>query len=146
MRFTAMGPTDNTRHLGSALTPPMSRHSLTVSRGMVCGNPGNRWIPAPPPAAVPQHPAFRVNQGVSRSSDAPNAFLPAIYYETSNGYGQHEHAPVSRISDNQMPVPAMRAPNVIKSDPYRARKGGQRQVVQPQVIQQWRGMYGNTGA
>lgn len=145
MRYLAMGPTNNTRYLGTALTPPLSRWHATVSRGMVVGHPGTQWIPAPPPSAVPQNPGFLATSGRRRSSDAPNAFLPAIYYEAGSGYGNHEHAPVSRISDNQMPVPARRAANVILSNPYRARLGGQRQVVQPQVVQTWRGMYGNTG-
>lgn len=145
MRYLAMGPTNNTRYLGAALTPPLSRWHATVSRGMVVGHPGTLRVASPPPSAVPQHPGFLSNTGRHRSSDAPDFRLPAIYYEAGNGYGDHEHAPVSRISDNQMPVPARRPANVILSNQYRARLGGQRQIVQPQVVQTWRGMYGNTG-
>lgn len=84
------------------------------------------------------------NVGTSHSSCSPDVILPPIYFE-NDPPALKEHAPVSRISDNQMPVPSMRAANVLKSSPYRARLGGQGQVVQPQVIPTWRPWRGMNG-
>lgn len=144
MRYLVMGPADNgTLHLGSALTPTLTRQATGFqSKGRVFGRPGTERITAPPPAAVSQHYDNMANSGTSRSSDAPDWILPRLYYETGNAYGDHEHAPVARLSDNQMPIPATRPANVLVFNSYTPRKGGQRQVVQPQVIQQWRGLKG----
>jgi hypothetical protein len=75
------------------------------------------------------------------SKRAPQYWLPSLYRLA----GKQECAPVSRVSDNQMPIPAVRPANVIPSNPYVTRKGGQRQVIQPQVVQQWLGMRGTNG-
>jgi hypothetical protein len=146
MRYTVNAPTDTQgKYLGSALTPPLTRTAASwSSRGLVSGFPGTLPIRIGGPEAL--HPDFGdlVSGGTSYSQSAPDFILPALYREMGDGYGQHEHAPVSRISDNQMPVPAVRPANVLVSNPYRARMGGQRQVYQPQVVQSWRGMRGTT--
>jgi hypothetical protein len=78
--------------------------------------------------------------GVLNDPLTPNYWFPAIYFE--NDHPLHkEKAPVSINSDNQMPVPAGRPPQRVLFNPYKARKGGQRQVVQPQVVQRWKGMF-----
>lgn len=145
MRYTVHAPADTGHYIGAALTPNMTRPAVGwSSRGRVVGYPGTLAVAAPPPDGL--HRSFNdiANMGVSRSVDSPNVIFPPIYYEDGSAYGVKEHAPVARISDNQMPVPAVRPPNVLVFDAYKARHGGQRQVYQPQVIQQWRGMKGTS--
>lgn len=141
MRYTVNAPTHTgeiTRDIGAALTPNLTRPaSAWSSRGPISGSPGTRAIHAPRPVAVPQERTGMATMGTSRSSDAPDVIFPSMYYLVGP---DQERAPVSRISDNQMPVPALRPANVIVAKPYLTRKGGQRQVTQPQVVQRWLGM------
>lgn len=134
--------------LGAAVTPRMTRtYAGWSSRGPIYGAPGTRAILAPMPAAIPQSTVGLAATGRSRSSDAPNMIFPALYWEASLPL-EKEKFPASVFSDNQIPVPASRPANVIIADPYRARHGGQRQVVQPQVVQTfpaWRGRLGSNG-
>jgi hypothetical protein len=140
MRYLVHAPSDG-RYLGSAIAPGLTRPAgAWSSRGPIAGAPGTVGIPAPAPY-VEQNNAGMASMGTSRSQDAPNIIFPALYFENSH---PHEHAPVSRTSDNQMPVPAVRPANVIIAAPLKARKGGQRQVYQPQVIQKFPGLYGRT--
>jgi hypothetical protein len=138
------GPGTDTRRMGSALTPGLTRPaSGWSSRGPVAGSPGTMRIPAQAPAAVPAGTTALAAMGrMGGSKRAPQFILPALYW--ASGWWQ-ERAPVSRMSDNQMPVPALRLTGVIPSSPYVSRKGGQRQVLQPQVVQQWLGMRGTNG-
>lgn len=139
MRFLVHAPTKGVPPLGTVLTPTMTRTAATwSSRGQIAGSPGTRVVAAPPPVATHMGLSNLANVGVSHSHTAPDFILPSLYYLV----GQQEKFPASTVSDNQMPVPARRAPNVIVSSPYRQRLGGQRQVVQPLVVQQWRGMKG----
>lgn len=126
--------------LGSAVTPHMAVPA-GIYRGPVPveGHPGTLAISAPSPTGIPQDVTAMATAGVSRSVNAPNRWFPALYRVVFRGYNR---APVARVSDNQMPVPALSPANVIKSSPYVTRKGGQRQVFQPQVVQQWLGMKG----
>lgn len=144
MRYTVQAPNDTGgRYLGSVLLPGLTRPSVGYSsRGKVVGYPGTCAVPVAAPAAVSQYYDNMANSGTSRTIDAPLHIRPAIYFYAGNGYGDQERAPVARVSDDQMPVPALRPPNVIVANPYVARKGGQRQVYQPQVIQRWLGMRG----
>lgn len=142
MRYLAHGPTPNetTLHIGSALTPPMHRTSVgKFSGGLVYGRPGTQAVMIKGPGVENSRTA-QASAGLYRSSDSPDVIYPPLYWEAGSGYGKKEHAPVSRISDNQMPVPALRPPNVLVFKTYIARKGGQRQVKQPQVVQTWPGM------
>jgi hypothetical protein len=126
--------------LGSAVTPSMAVPA-GIYRGPVPveGYPGTLAISAPSPSGIPQDVTAGMYAGVSRSIDAPNRIFPGLYRLAFRG---NNHAPVARVSDNQMPVPALSPSNVIKSSPYVTRKGGQRQVFQPQVVQRWLGMKG----
>jgi hypothetical protein len=143
MRYLTHLPADTGRNLGSAFMPIPARPAVTwYSRGQVYGQPGTQGILAPPPAGVPQSVSGLANTGTSRSSDAPNLIYPALYFENAPPL-EKEHAPVSRVSDNQMPVPAGRPANVTVMNPMRARIGGQRQIYQPQVVQTWRGLRGS---
>lgn len=140
MRFFVHAPTDGVPPLGTVMTPRMTRtYAGWSSRGPIHGQPGTQSVPAPKPAVL-HSPISLVNVGQFYSDCAPDVIYPALYWEASPPQ-QKEHAPVSRLSDNQMPIPANRAPNIIKASPYRSRKGGQLQVEQPLVIQRWRGMY-----
>jgi hypothetical protein len=141
MRFFVHAPTDGVPYVGSVMTPPLTRPATSQSRGRVYGQPGTQAI------YVPNSDLHRglntlANNGVFNTSVSPQVIFPSLYYEAGNEYGNHEHAPVSRCSDNQMPVPALRAPNVIVFKAYTSRKGGQRQVTQPQVVQRFPGLRG----
>jgi hypothetical protein len=147
MRYSVNAPTDTgetSYHLGSALTPHLTRPAASwSSRGPIAGFPGTMGIVAPSPQGVPQDVTAMASTGRSRSSDAPNRFYPSLYWVAG---ADQERAPVSVKSDNQMPVPAVRPANVVVFDTYTTRKGGQRQVIQPQVVQRWLGMRGtNSG-
>jgi hypothetical protein len=127
--------------LGAAITPQITRtYAGWSSRGRIFGQPGTMGIPVSDPAAVREDVNSMAAVGQFATSAAPNVIFPALYWENDAPLDK-EHAPVSRISDDQMPVPAGRAKGPIPADPYRARKGGQRQVVQPQVVQTWKGMF-----
>lgn len=134
--------------LGAAITPRMNRTAQSwSSRGPVYGAPGTRAVSAPAPAATSQGTIGLAATGVHRSSDAPNYIFPSLYWEASLPQDK-EKFPGSIFSDDQMPVPAGKPRNVVIADPYRARHGGQRQVVQPQVVQTfpaWKGRLGSGG-
>lgn len=140
MKFLVHAPPNGTAHIGAALTPTMTRPAGSYqSRGRVVGQPGTQAIPMPNPAAVRQGISELASAGVFSTHHAPPIIFPRLYWEAEPPDNK-ERAPVARISDNQMPVPAKRAPNVIVASPYRTRLGGQRQVVQPQVVQLFPGM------
>jgi hypothetical protein len=140
VRYLVHAPTKGVPYLGSVLTPRMTRtYAGWSSRGEIYGQPGTQAIGINGPEGMHSGINDLATTGTSRSIDAPNVIYPPLYWEASK---VKEHAPVARISDNQMPVPAKRAPNVLVSSPYLARQGGQRQVYQPQVVQSWRGMKG----
>lgn len=141
MRFFVHAPTDGVPFLGSVMTPSLTRPATTQSRGRVYGQPGTQLIPVPN-SNLERGLNTRANGGVFDTSVCPQVIAPSLYWEAGNAYGDHEHAPVSRRSDNQIPVPALRAPNVIVYKAYTARKGGQRQVTQPQVVQRFPGLRG----
>ena len=98
MRVATQGPGDHPGAAGLLPVPAQDARAFQ-SRGMVSGSPGTSSVPAPIPGGVPQ----QWNRALHRSSDAPPAWFPSVYYET----GPLEHAPVSVLSDNQMPVPAV---------------------------------------
>ena len=92
----------------------------------------------PDPAGMPDESlAAMASVGVFSSAKAPNVIFPTIYFENDAPQDKLVKS-VSRFSDNQMPVPAGRPANTLVFSPYLPRKGGQRQVGQPQAIQTWR--------
>lgn len=145
-RFIVHGPRNGTAPpMGASLTPRMTRtYAGWSSRGKVNGNPGTRGIPVADPAAVREDVNSLATVGTFSTACAPNVIFPSIYYEDDLP-GDKEKFPGSVFSDDQMPVPAGRPGNYIVSDPYKARHGGQRQVIQPQVVQKWLGMRGLPG-
>lgn len=140
MRFLVHAPTHGVPPLGSVLTPTLSRtYAGWSSRGQIYGQPGTQAVPVADPAAIREDVNSLAATGFYQTGAAPNVIYPSIYYEAGD---PHEKFPASVFSDNQMPVPALRPQGVLKFNPYKARKGGQRQVTQPQVVQTWRGMKG----
>lgn len=146
MRYSVNAPThtgETAYHLGAALMPTLTRPAASwSSRGPIAGFPGTLGVVAPSPQGVPQERTGLANTGFHRSSDAPNRIYPSLYWVAG---ADQNRAPVSVKSDNQMPVPAVRPANVVVFDTFTTRKGGQRQVIQPQVIQKWLGMRGTNG-
>ena len=97
MRLQTQDPTGK---LGAAALPlPAKLAQAYQSARIVHGSPGTEAIPAPRPGGVPQDWSVRI----SGSASAPNVWYPGLYYER----GPLEHAPVSVLSDNQLPVPAV---------------------------------------
>lgn len=142
MKFFVYAPIKGVPPLGSVMTPSMTRtYAGWSSRGQVYGQPGTRAINIPDPGARHFGVNDLANVGSAFSSVSPDVIYPPLYWEAAPP-DQKEKFPASVFSDDQMPVPAVRPGNIIRAKPYVARKGGQRQVYQPQVVQYWRGMKG----
>ena len=140
-RYFVHAPTKGVPPLGSVLTPTMTRSAGSwSSRGKIHGAPGTQGIPVQDPAAVREDVNSLANTGQFSTSCAPNVIFPSLYWEADF---PKEHAPVSVFSDNQMPIPAIASAKFYTMNPFKARKGGQRQVRQPQVVQRWAGMNGS---
>jgi hypothetical protein len=123
---TSLGPAER---LGAAAVPLPARGAAAYqSRGIIDGQPGTQAIAAPRPAATPQDAtALAQNAGWHRSSDAAPVWYPGIYYERPGPEG-YEHAPVSVLSDNQIPLPAVNPLGLPAVMQGRPRLGGQYQV------------------
>lgn len=136
-RYVVYAPTNGVPPLGSVMTPHLNRTPSTwSSSGRVHGAPGTQMIPAPDPSAIREDVNSLASVGQFSTACAPNAIWPAIYFENDAPLDK-EKFPGSVFSDNQMPVPALRPGHKVPAKPYVARKGGQRQVVQPQVVQRF---------
>lgn len=72
----------------------------------LCGHPGTQVIPAPRPRLDRGATAKALEGWYGSSADTPEHIRPALYYVR----GHQEHAPVSLLRTNNMPVPAI--------DPY----------------------------
>lgn len=141
-RFYVHAPTKGVPPLGTVLTPSMTRtYAGWSSRGKVFGQPGTMGIPIEDPAAIREDINSLAAGGTSFTGAAPNVIFPPLYWEADSP-ADKEKFPGSLTSDDQMPVPAGRPGNYVTMKPYLARHGGQRQVVQPQVVQKWAGLYG----
>lgn len=142
-RYTVYAPPNGIRVIGTALTPPMHGAARAwMSAGRVYGQPGTQAVPAPSPT-FPRGTSDLASGGRFYSTNVPNVWFPRLYHEADQ---PKEHAPVSRISDNQIPVPANTAAGtLISRAAYVARIGGRRQIAQPQVIQRWPGLRGTAG-
>lgn len=141
-RFIVHAPTRGVPYLGTVLTPSMTRtYAGWSSRGKVFGQPGTMGIPVDDPAAIREDVNSLASVGTFSSACAPNVIFPPLYWEADSPQDK-EKFPGALISDDQMPVPAGRPGNYITANPYLARHGGQKQVIQPQVVQRWAGMYG----
>jgi len=126
--ITTLGPAER---LGAAAIPvPAERQAAGLSRGMINGSPGTVGIPAPRPPVPQDTTAQAINQ-LHRSSDSPNIWYPGVYYENNDPSvpdARPEHCPVSIVSDNQMPMPALSPLGLPSVSARRPRLGGQYQV------------------
>src|SRR6266576_3150028 len=142
MRYYLHAPDSGVPPLGSVLTPHMNRTSVGwASSGRVHGAPGTQGIPIPSPAAM-RHDVNALASVGTFSAESPKVIYPSLYWE-NDAPRDKEHFPGSLMSDDQMPVPALRPGFKYPADPYRARHGGQAQVVQPQVVQYFPKWVGN---
>jgi hypothetical protein len=140
MRFFVHAPSKGVPPIGAVLTPSMTRtYAGWSSRGKVNGSPGTRGIPVSDPPGIREDVNSLASVGQFSTACAPNMIYPSLYWEADLPQDK-ERAPVARISDNQMPIPATASAKYYTADPYRARLGGQRQVIQPQVVQRFPGM------
>jgi len=99
MRLFSQAPGDTHPAAAGLMPVPASAAQAYQSRGMIHGSPGTEAVAAPVPGGVPQDWSIRTRNSTSSSP----VIFPALYFER----GQLEHAPVSVLSDNQLPVPAI---------------------------------------
>jgi hypothetical protein len=114
----------------SAVTPNLVRKAASGAQQYkqgVVGQPGTQGIPVEP--VVPSSDVGDLAlAGVSRSSDAPNTIYPNLYYDQHPAEYPGAGMPISRISDNLMPVPAV-DPRGIPSTQFMPRNDrGQRAI------------------
>ena len=123
--ITSLGPAER---LGAAQIPVRAQGAASYqSRGIIAGSPGTQPIAAPPPPMPQDTTPLAITGGYHRSSQVPGVWYPGIYYQ-NNSADPPEHAPVSVLSDNQMPMPALNPlgpPAVLMGRP---RMGGQFQL------------------
>jgi hypothetical protein len=133
--ITSLGPAEK---LGAAAIPIRARGASDyASRGMINGSPGTTPIPAPRPGAVPQDgTALGINGGYHRSSQTAATWYPGVYYQ-DNRTDPPEHTPVSVLSDNQMPMPAVNPLGPPAAMMGRPRLGGQFQVMNRAAVPQF---------
>lgn len=136
-RYIVHAPVNGVPPLGSVMTPHVTRtYAGWSSRGRIHGAPGTQGIPMSDPSAVREDMNSYAAVGQFSTINAPNVIYPPLYWEAEPPL-EKEKFPGSVFSDNQMPVPALRPGYKIPAQPYKARHGGQRQVVQPQVVQRF---------
>lgn len=128
MKFLSQGPGES---LGAAALPiPAKIAQAFQSWGPVDGSPGTSAIPAPRPSGTPQGVAFTGNPKHT-SKDAPEVWFPGIYYTRRDAMSV---APVSILSDNQMPLPAIDPKGLPSAVQVRPTFLGQIQVAQPPSV------------
>jgi len=146
IRVTSNGPGTK---LGAALIPvPAKDAKAYQGRGIISGNPGTFHVPAPAP--LPGYDASGVAKaiagvgagGMGQPSSQYSFWRPSLYFTRSIG----PWGPVSTVSDNQMPVPAIdprgrpamwtlgQSPLPVQRPAPRL---GQRQIRQPKVLPKW---------
>lgn len=108
MRYLVPGwPVAQAGH--SAVTPSLTRLAGSGAQAYkrdVTGQPGTQGIPVQP--VIPSSDAGDLAQaGLSRSSDAPNLIYPNLYFVGTPDEVPGAGMPISRASDNLMPVPAV---------------------------------------
>lgn len=116
----------------AALMPQPTTSTRASSGGLVRvhGYPGTQAVPSPRPGAIPP---TSFDPRTQPSHCSPDVMFPSIYYPTP----ENMHPPVSLLRDNPMPVPAVQIYNMAGVAQRMRRVGGQSQIGQPAVIQQW---------
>lgn len=134
-RFSALGAAGLAGlRLRAALLPVPAAGAFSYqSRGPVYGSPGTTRIPAPAP--LPWTDSSAVAQAQTGNIGEPSMkfswWTPGVYFQRPQG--QPFGPPVSVLSDNQMPVPAVDprgVPGIVMPGPVML---GQNQVTQPRV-------------
>lgn len=148
-QFTTIGPVPGTAPAppGTWVLPSRSADARAYqSWGTIFGQPGTMPVPAPDAAAIPRHNLPTLGRGniagwarrKSGSVDAPQFWLPGLYFQRVLPNLPALGPDVSHVSDNQMPVPAIDPrgrPAVMAQRPPRI--GGRGQVVQPYEVVDW---------
>lgn len=124
----------------SAVTPNLTRMAgsgAQAYKAEVVGQPGTQAI-----TVVPVIPSVDIGDlaqaGLSRSGDSPNAFYPNLYYaRPERDFWPGAGMPVSRLSDNLMPVPAADPRGVPALLARRIPMRGSRQVQTVPNLPQW---------
>jgi hypothetical protein len=124
----------------AAVTPNLTRMAGSGAQQYkdgLNGQPGTQAIPVRP--VIPSPDAGDVAMmGLSRSSDAPNHFFPQLYYaRPQRGYWPGAGQPVSVVSDNLMPVPAVDPRGIPARLAVPVVQRGQKQIRQPQAQPRW---------
>jgi hypothetical protein len=130
------------RVLGHSAATPVPAHPAPGSayqyKDGVTGWPGTKAIPAPVAVAPSPDWGDIAQMGVSRSSDAPSANYPNLYYvRPERDYWPGAGMPVSYRSDNLMPVPATDPRSVAAPLQTPVILRGNQQIAQPAPLIQW---------
>lgn len=145
MRYTVPGwPSSLLGH--SAVTPHLNRLSGSGAQQYkdgVTGQPGTLPIPVHPVIPSPDV-GDKAQAGLSRSSDAPNWFLPNLYFaRPERDFWPGAGMPVALCSDNLMPVPATDPRGVPARLAMVQPRRGQRQIRWPANPVTWPSWSGN---
>ena len=139
-QYPSLNPTAPTP-AGSWLIPaPAQPFGSWSSRGSLTGEPGTQPVSAPAPVpGTDKELSAQANAGVIGlpSSVVPQEIYPALYFQRP-ALNPALAPPVSYVSDNALPVPAVDPrglPAVMATPPPRI--GGQSQVVSPYAVQNW---------
>lgn len=126
---------------GSWLIPaPAQGAGSWSSWGSLNGCPGTQAVPAPAPVpGLDRERTAQASAGIIGlpSSQVPNQIYPSLYYQRP-ALNPALAPPVSYVSDNALPVPAIDPrglPAVMATPPPRI--GGQNQVVSPYAVANW---------
>ena len=130
------------RVLGHSAATPVPAHPAPGSayqyKDGVTGWPGTKGIPAPASVAPSPDWGDIAQMGISRSSDAPPAIYPNLYWaRPERDYWPGAGMPVSYQSDNLMPVPATDPRSVPAPLQVPISMRGNQQITQPATLVQW---------
>lgn len=124
----------------SAVAPHLTRLAGSGAQQYkdgLTGRPGTTPIPVPGPG-VPQCQAGQAQMGLSRTQDSPASFRPNQYWARPEAaYWPGAGMPVSLVSDNLMPVPAVdpRGVPAVTQTPFLYR--GQTQIQALPTLVSW---------
>jgi len=139
-RYTVPGwPSSVLGH--SAVTPNLTRLAGSGAeqyKDGVVGEPGTRAIAVEPPKVPSPDWGDIAQMGLSRSGDTVNSFRPNLYYaKPQRAFWPGAGMPVSRVSDNLMPVPAADPRGIPARMAMPIVQRGQRQVKSVPALPQW---------
>jgi hypothetical protein len=124
----------------AALMPQLVRMAASGAQQYkdgVTGQPGTQAISVQPVIPSPDVGDTALS-GTSRSSDAPDAFYPNLYWaRPERGFYPGAGMPVSVSSDNLMPVPAVDPRGIPAVLSNRVRQRGQAQIQSQPNLPRW---------